>query len=219
MQSNKNNRDSIYIQKEHIHNFMNLIFSVIGTVLLAFILLYSSIVDNVSLIVYSSIFVVFMGVRVFINLKLMFAFEKLVKKISPEQIEFYITKSWTRKREGAVWVGVMYLFTLAMMLSIFGILTKFVSDLPVLTFCIILTLHMFLIIIYMFVNIQSLDGRLKISEKRLSLDSTEWIQIRKDQSAYYKLLLIWYVHLVFIVPLILMVIPFYRNFWNNLFKN
>ncbi len=219
MQSNKNNRDSIYIQKEHIHNFVSLISTVMGTVLLGFVLLYSSIVDNVSLIVYSSIFVVFMLVRVLINLRLMLSFEKLVKKISPEQIEFYITKSWTRKREGAIWVGLMYLFTLTIMLSIVGILTKFITDIPVLVICIVMVLHMFLIIVCMFVNIQSLESRLKISEKRLTLDSIEWIQIRKDQSAYYKLLFIWYVHIVFILPLILMVIPAYRNFWNNLFKN
>ncbi len=219
MQSNKNNRDSIYIQKEHVHNFMSLVFTIVGMILLMFVLLYASIKDDIILITYSSIFVVFMIIRIVINLKLMFSFEKLVKKINPEQIEFYITKSWTRKREGAIWVGVMYLITLTLMLAIVGILTNFFEDIPVIITCVFMSIHMFLIIIYMFVNIQSLDSRLKISEKRLTLDSTEWTQIRKDQSAYYKLLLIWYFHAIIVIPLILMVIPAYRGFWNNLLKN
>ncbi len=219
MQLNKNNRDSIYIQKEHIHNFTSLVFSVVGLILLMFVLLFSAITDTIALIVYSTIFAAFMLVRIFINFKLLFGFEKLVKKINPEQIEFYITKSWTRKREGAIWVGVMYLFTLSLMLGAVGIAYNFVSDLKIIVICTIMTAHIFLIVIYMFVNIQSLDSRLKISEKRLNLDSIEWEEIRKDQSAYYKLLLIWYVHIIIVIPLILMIIPGYRNLWNNLVKN
>ncbi len=198
---------------------MSLAFSIIGLMLLLTIALFSILSNAIILIVYSVTFSSFMIIRLLINIKLLISFDKLVKRISPEHIEIYITKSWTRKREGAVWVGVMYIITLLLFLSITGIVSHFVEDIPIVITSLIVSLHIFIIIVYMFTNIQSLDSRLKISEKRISLDSMEWIQIRKDQSNYYKLLLTWYIHILFIIPLILMILPFYRNFWNNTFKN
>ncbi len=219
MQSNKNNRNLIYIQKEYVHNFMSLTFSIIGTILLLFVLVFSIVKDYTILIVYSSVFTAFMSARVIINIKLVFSFDKLVKKISPEHIEFYITKSWTRKREGAIWVGLMYIFTLLLLVTITAIVGNYYDSIHTVIISSVLVIHLFMIIIYMFANIQTLDSRIKISEKRIDIKSMEWIQIRADQSSYYKLLFVWYIHILFILPVVFMVIPGYRNMWNKISKN
>ncbi len=216
MQSDKNKANSIYIKKEYVHNTMDLTFSIVGTVLLLITLLVSSVHSIYGLVFYSGLFFVYMMLRVLINIKLIFSFNKLVHKISPEHIEFYITKSWTRKREGAVWIGIMYIFTSLLIMSAFGVATSFYDDIPLLLLFLIPTIHIFIIIIYMSVNIQVLDANLKISEKRVSIESLEWLQIRRDQSSYYRQLTIWYVHIILIVPLILMVFPFYRNLWTKI---
>ncbi len=219
MQSDKNSRNSIYIKKEFVHNLTSLTFCILGLVLLLLTLMYSIIHQDTILIVYSSIFASFMFIRLIITIVLMIGFDRLVNRISPEHIEIYITKQWTRKREGAIWVGIMYIVTLILFLMIAGIVSNFIDGAPILLTSIIIAIHIFIIVIYMFTNIQSIDSRLRISEKRISLESMEWVQIRKDQANYYKLLMVWYFHFLFILPLILMIIPFYRHFWQNLLKN
>ncbi len=219
MQSNKNNRNSIYIQKEQVHNVMSLAFSIIGTTLLLFVLLFAIVNNYTILITYATIFSIFMFIRTLINSKLLLSFNKLVKKIAPEHIEFYITKSWTRKRVGSIWVGVMYIITIGLMGTATLIASYYNENIHSVTILIVMVAHLFMIIIYMFTNIQTLDSRIKISEKRIDINSMEWIQIKQDQSNYYKLLFIWYMHLLFVIPLILMIIPGYRNVWNKILKN
>ncbi len=218
MQSNRN-KNLIYIQKETVHNIMNLSFSILGSLLLLIVLMLSSITSTWSLVVYSSLFLIFMLSRIIINIKIIVSFNNLVKKVNPENIDFYITKSWTRKKEGSLWVGLIYIFTLIILLIITGLLgLEFYIKNKVITY-IVLVVHMFIIIIVMFTMMQILDSNIKVAEKRINIHSVEWIQIKNDQSSYYKMLFIWYIHIILILPLILMLIPFYRRFWDKVVKN
>ncbi len=211
MQSDKNSRNAIYIKKEQTHNFTSLFFSIIGTILLLVGLMFSVVENNYVLITYTSLFILFNIIRIIINIKVSISFRHLVKKIAPEEIEFYISKSWTRKRAGSIWVGIIFIFTSFMFLITASFLTAFTSFDKMLTTGILIAIHLFIVIIYMFTSVQTLDAFLKISEKRLNLSSLEWLQIKKDQKNFYKLLFIWYVHAIFIIPLFFMVVPKYRE--------
>ncbi len=217
MQSDKN-KNAIYIQREKIHNAMNLSFSIFGFLLMVVVSLLSIIKEQYLLLSYGILFIILMSSRIAINIKLMFSFKKLVNKINPDNLDFYITKSWTRKREGAIWVGLIYIFTIAVFLALNAMLHN-VFDVPSsgneYIVYLILTIHLFIIIIIMYTNIQMTNDYIKVAEKRINIHSVEWEQIRKDQSNYYKQLFIWYIHLIFVLPLILMLVPPYRRFWNN----
>ncbi len=218
MQSDKNSRNAIYINKEHTHNILSLFFSIIGAFLMLLGLLVAVILNNYILIAYCSLFALYMLIRVVINFKLHFSFRTLVKKIEPEEIEFYITKSWLRKRVGAIWVGVTYILTSILFLAITAIVVTVGNYNNYLLPLIFIALHIIVVVVYMFASSQNIDSFLKISERRISLESIEWVQIRRDITGYYKLFFVWYVHLIFVVPLILMVIPKYRNFITDTFS-
>ncbi len=213
-----NSRDKSYIQKEYGHNAISLIFSIIGLMTLLMIMLYSITLMDIVLIVYASIFSFFMLVRVLINIRMIILFERLVKKTNPEHIEIYITKSWTRKREGAIWVGAMYIITLLLLLLVTMIAYNFYPEMPILLTSMFIAGHILIIIIYMFTNIQTLDNKLKMAKKRINLEDLEWEEIRRFQSSFYKQLFIWYIHIIFILPLVLMVFPNYRGYWNDRFS-
>lgn len=218
MQSDKN-RKSIFIQREQVHNTMNLSFSILAFLLMFIVLLLSSIEREWLLIAYSCLFTAFLLIRIVINIKVMISFGKLTKKIAPENADFYIAKSWTRKRVGTLWVGIMYIFTLFLFYALTPLLGMWFDIGTDVLVYIILSIHLFLVIILMYVNMQMLDNNIKVAEKRINLKTIEWIQIKADQSNYYKQLFIWYVHIALILPLILMLIPPYRNMWNKLIKN
>ncbi len=218
MQSDKNSRNAIYINKEHTHNILSLFFSIIGTFLLLMGLLVSILLSNYILTAYCSLFALYMLFRVMINFKLHFSFRTLYKKIEPEEIEFYITKSWTRKKIGSIWIGITYIFTSILFLIATAIAVTVGNYEEYLLPLLFIAGHIIIIVVYMFASSQNIDSFLKISERRISLESIEWVQIRRDQNSYYKLLFIWYVHIILIAPIILMVIPKYRNFITDTFS-
>ncbi len=210
MQSDKS-KNQIYIQREIVHNALNLSFNILGFLLLIIVALLSSIEKEVFLIVYSSIFSIFMISRIFITSKVIYSFNKLNRKINPENIDFYITKSWNRKREGSIWVGIMYILTLLVFCLWATIIDKFILQISITIIYIVLFVHLLIIMIVMYINIQMTTDYIKVAEKRINLHSVEWMQIKKDQSSYYKQLTIWYVHFLLVIPTFLLIIPPYRR--------
>ncbi len=201
--------------KEKVHNAMNLCFSIIGLVSLFFILVIACLKGVIILIVYSSLFIVLMISRVVLGSKVIYSFYKLNKNIDSNNTPFYIAKSWTRKKEGSLWVGISYLVTILLFIVITSITSSFKEVEYSTLIYIILSAHLFIVVIIMFVNLQSMESNIKYAQKRINMNTVEWMQIKADQSNYYKQMFIWYVHSLFIFPLILMAIPQYRNIWNK----
>lgn len=216
MLSSKDKSNLVYINREKINNFVDLSLCLMGLILLVLTLIVSCIQGYIILIVYTVTFSVFMSCRVLTKLHLIFAFRKLVNKIAPEQIEIYVTRSWLRKKEGSIWVGIIFMFTLILVFITIGIALGVGSDLNPLIYFLIPSVHFIIIIIYMILNYQTLDSNLKISEKRININSIDWIQTKKDYSLYYKQMTVWYIHILFVVPLLLMLSPKYRSIWNKL---
>ncbi len=207
-----NNKKNIFFMKENTHNLMSTSFFLFAFLFSFVLVLLSSIEKIVPLIVFSVLFMIFCIIKIIFQIRSIFLLLKLEKSIDEHSISFYITKSWLRKKQATTWVGSMLLLMIFIFLittiALINILSEFVLVSSIITLIVIL----FLVIIVLYVNSQIIEGYLKISRKKINLHTIEWTQIQKDQKFFYRLLFIWYINILLLVPLLFMILPKYRDF-------
>ncbi len=198
---------------------MSTFFFCITFLLFIIIAIFSVVKEQWVLLAFISIAEIIVLFKIIIQIRIMVLLSKLSKNVQSENLPFYITKSWTRKRESSIWVGItsvtvmIYFLVLQILLVSFGVIASGIATL------LILTLFIIAAFILMYINIQILDGYIKISLKRMDLDSVEWKQIKKEQNVFYKTIYIWIAHALFILPPLLFIIKPYRELWNKILKN
>lgn len=209
-----NKKQNQFVIRESAHNIISATFFIFASIITILLIIFSSLLGSLFVLIPSLLFLVFFILKVAIQIRSIILFNKLTK-IDDEAIYFYTTKSWNRKREGTIWMGIISIITLTIPLIIslsllsttilFDVLSLFISILFVIIVC--------------YLNIQTLEGNIKLSEKKLNLNSMEWKQIKKETKIFYRLIFVYYLSLLLIIPLFLLIIPVYRNKIYNIVKN
>ena len=214
-----NKRDPFIIREEK-HNAMSIFFFLILSFSILLMIMISVILlKNLLLTIFLAISFALSIIKLLFQVSAYSKLNNLVKKVDANNINFYITKSWTRKRESSIWISASLLFIDLIFIIISLSLINVMSDVKYyFVVFIVLGISPLFIIIAAYLNIQIMDSYLKISKKRINLSSVEWIQIRRDQKIFYRLVFIWIVSFLTIIPLLLMVIPAYRSLIYELVK-
>lgn len=218
MQSD-NSKNNFFIQREHTHNLASVCFFLLSILLIFIILLISSISHVTPIIVTTAILLPFILLKLISQFRNIFIFNKLIKKVDSENIPFYITKSWNRKREASVWVGALSIIVISILLVITLAFLTSLSEADIIISLIIEIAILLSVVITMYLNIQLLDSYLKHSSRKLNMHSVEWMQIKLEHKIFYKTIFVWALHIIFVIPLLLMVIPKYRQAIYSIVKN
>ncbi len=216
------NKNNIFIKKEHNHNLISSCFFLLSTLIFFILFLLSIMFQMYSTIAYFVIFLFFIVMKTSWQFKTTISFSNLVNKISNENIVFYISKSWRRKRESTIWIGLTAIFLTTVMLIINSILFEVPGSLntkSLFVSIIICISILFIILLTMYFNIQILDENIKLASKKINFHSTEWEQIIKEIHDFYKSIFIKVIFLFFVIPFVLLIFKPYRNWIDHLIKN
>lgn len=211
-----NNKENQFIVRESTHNIMSAVFFIFIALVSIILIITSSLLEKVSYTVLASAvaILIFSISKIIVQFRTIIRFSKLVKNIEEDSIPFYITKSWNRKKESTIWFSAILLTIVTIMLIVSLVMrTNIIFDVIVLFITIIM------IIVSGYLNIQNLEGNLKLSNRKIDLNSMEWLQIKKETRIFYRLIFVYFISILLIIPLILLIVPGYRNWIYKIVKN
>ncbi len=212
-----NRKNEFYIN-ENTHNTMSISFFLILFLLSFALLLISALESMIIISVFSLTVVISCFIKLIFQIRSYILLSKLCKSVEEASIPFYITKSWFRKKQGTIWTEIIFITTNIIFIIATLISINSIGDMELIVSLIILISTFFISIIIAYLNSQILDGYLKFAERKMNLHTTEWIQIKRDQRISYRLIYVWYLSILTIIPLFLMVIPSYRQAIYNIVK-
>ncbi len=211
----KNRVENQFVSRESNHIFISTAFFILVFIVSIIFIVASSLNGSIFVLVPFILVAIFSVIKIAIQIKYIFAFRKLISSIDDDSIGFYITKSWNRKREATIWFSAIGIIIMAIPLlwTIIVQPEQFIFDLCSLFISILL------IIIIAYLNIQNLESNLKLSERKMDMNSMEWNQIKKETRIFYRLMFIYFLSTITILPLLFLIIPAYRNWLYKIVKN
>lgn len=213
-----NNKSKIYIQKEQNHNLISLVYSSIS-ILLLFIILLLSISNSLwTLIPMTIIFLSIQILKLFQQIKSVSGFKRLVSKVDDENLPFYITKSWTRKKQSTIWIGSLSIFFVIYNLIITGILFITLEMQHEIAVIILIFFILIIVLLTVYSNLTIIRNNIQISNRIFNFSDIEWEVTLKDQKIAYRNIFFYSVSFLLIIPLFLLVIPAYKNYINELIE-
>lgn len=199
-----------FVFKESTHNVMSCVYFFILTIIFLSGFVIGAMEDMYLILSICFIATIISTFRFSIQIILIFKLNSLINSVDPTKIPFYITKSWTRKREATKWMGTCMCILIVLLLVISICITSLITKTELEIATAILAVLLLVVLITMYSNIQIIDNNLKISNRKLNLNSIEWIHIKKEQRVFYRTIFVWFITIIFVLPLILMLFPTYR---------
>lgn len=213
-QSTKNN----FITSEKIHNIVSLFFFIISIIFYQFIFVFSIVSQFIVVSIFSLLFIISFFLKIILQFHVVFSFSKLLKSIEEEKANFYIAKSWNRKKDSTVWIGTIFCMIPSLFLIGSLIFMNHLSQEEVLFTTIFLTLNIVVISVLQVINYTMVSKALTKVEHKFDSKSIEWTQIQNDHSSFYKLMFVMFISTILVIPLILLAIPYYRIKANEFIK-
>lgn len=215
IKQSRNKIQNHFVNRENNHNILSFIFFIFVLILSITFIIISAIIGSIYVLIPSIILTIFSIIKILLQVKYLIGFKKLLSTIDNDNIGFYITKSWNRKREATIWFSIMAILLMLIPLIItlslqtkhwkYDVSTLFISIL--------------FIVIIGYLNIQTLEGNLKLSERKMNMNSMEWKQIKKEARIFYRLMFIYFLSILLIIPLLFLIIPAYREWIYRIVKN
>ena len=170
-----NNKRDPFIIREEKHNTMSIFFFLILSFSIFLMIMISVILfKNLLLTIFLSISFALSIIKLLFQVSAYSKLHNLVKKVDANNINFYITKSWTRKKESSIWISASLLFIDLIFIIISLSLINVMSDEKYyFVVFVVLGISPLFIIIAAYLNMQIMDSYLKISKKRINLKSVE----------------------------------------------